>query len=242
MQIDPRGEEVLERLWTLLREEGLESAPYERLEIGAEAGELRALERQGLVAADGRGVRLTPAGQREAEGAIRRHRLAERLMSDVLVLGQSIADEHACLFEHLLRAEVEQSVCILLGHPRYCPHGKEIPPGPCCRAAMRNTGSAVASVAAADAGTRGTVAYLHTHESQKLRKLMAMGILPGVGIQVEQRSPSYVVVAGEARIAMDDEMARAVFMHVPAPAAAREAARPGGALARLRRLFARREH
>jgi Mn-dependent DtxR family transcriptional regulator len=64
---------------------------------------------------------------------IRRHRLAERLFTDTLSLRDDAQIEsNACTFEHILSPEVTEKICTFLGHPRQCPHGSPIPPGPCC--------------------------------------------------------------------------------------------------------------
>ncbi|WP_244372834.1 iron dependent repressor, metal binding and dimerization domain protein [Archaeoglobus fulgidus] len=61
---------------------------------------------------------------------VRLHRLAERLLSDIL--GFKDVEEHACRFEHLIDDEAEEAICTLLGHPQVCPHGRTIPAGNCC--------------------------------------------------------------------------------------------------------------
>ena len=151
---------------------------------------------------------------KEAENTIRRHRLAERLMVDVFDLKKSIMEDNACRFEHLLHKDVEESICTLLGHPRFCPHGKQIPAGMCCQKSAKAVRSIVSSIVDVDKGTKGKVAYLHTKDNKKLQKLMAMGILPGVSIQVVQKFPSYVLKIGHSQIALDEEMTRDVFIRL----------------------------
>jgi DtxR family Mn-dependent transcriptional regulator len=78
-------------------------------------------------------VELTPRGRERAGSIIRRHRLAERLFTDSLAMdSESEIEEQACKFEHILSAEATDKICTFLGHPRTCPHGAPIPPGPCC--------------------------------------------------------------------------------------------------------------
>ena len=80
-------------------------------------------------------VTLTPRGRRRAGSIIRRHRLAERLFTDSLALdSESEIEQQACKFEHILSPEATDKICTFLGHPRTCPHGAAIPPGPCCEA------------------------------------------------------------------------------------------------------------
>jgi putative ABC transport system ATP-binding protein len=78
-------------------------------------------------------VELTARGRQRAADIIRRHRLAERLFTDSLALdSESEIEQQACKFEHILSREATDKICSFLGHPRTCPHGALIPPGPCC--------------------------------------------------------------------------------------------------------------
>jgi putative ABC transport system ATP-binding protein len=78
-------------------------------------------------------VELTSRGRQRAADVIRRHRLAERLFTDSLALdSESEIEQQACKFEHILSPEATDKICTFLGHPRTCPHGALIPPGPCC--------------------------------------------------------------------------------------------------------------
>ena len=78
-------------------------------------------------------VELTPRGMKRAADIIRRHRLAERLFTDSLAMdSETEIEQQACKFEHILSAEATDKICAFLNHPRTCPHGSPIPPGPCC--------------------------------------------------------------------------------------------------------------
>jgi putative ABC transport system ATP-binding protein len=93
-----------------------------------------ALKPDGVSTADGSLiVELTARGRQRAADIIRRHRLAERLFTDSLALdSESEIEQQACKFEHILSQEATEKICTFLGHPRTCPHGAPIPPGPCC--------------------------------------------------------------------------------------------------------------
>lgn len=81
-------------------------------------------------------VQLTPRGRERAGSIIRRHRLAERLFTDSLAMdSETEIEQQACKFEHILSPEATDKICTFLGHPRTCPHGAPIPPGPCCASA-----------------------------------------------------------------------------------------------------------
>jgi putative ABC transport system ATP-binding protein len=78
-------------------------------------------------------VELTARGRQRAADIIRRHRLAERLFTDSLAMdSETEIEQQACKFEHILSPEATDKICAFLGHPRTCPHGAPIPPGPCC--------------------------------------------------------------------------------------------------------------
>ena len=78
-------------------------------------------------------VELTPRGRERSGSIIRRHRLAERLFTDSLAMdSETEIEQQACKFEHILSPEATDKICTFLGHPRTCPHGAPIPPGPCC--------------------------------------------------------------------------------------------------------------
>ncbi len=103
-----------------------------------------ALKPSGVSVGDGSLViELTPRGYRRAADIIRRHRLAERLFTDSLAMdSETEIEQQACKFEHILSEEATDKICAFLGHPRTCPHGSPIPPGPCCgRSAADSTRS-----------------------------------------------------------------------------------------------------
>jgi putative ABC transport system ATP-binding protein len=89
-------------------------------------------------------VELTARGRERAGSIIRRHRLAERLFTDSLAMdSESEIEQQACKFEHILSPEATDKICTFLGHPRTCPHGAPIPPGPCCGNASVASGTFV---------------------------------------------------------------------------------------------------
>ena len=101
-----------------------------------------ALKPTGVSVGDGSHVvELTDRGRQRAADIIRRHRLAERLFTDSLALdSESEIEQQACKFEHILSHEATDKICTFLGHPRTCPHGAPIPPGPCCARQAKSDG------------------------------------------------------------------------------------------------------
>jgi putative ABC transport system ATP-binding protein len=91
-------------------------------------------------------VNLTPRGRNKAGSIIRRHRLAERLFTDSLAMdSETEIEQQACKFEHILSPGATDKICAFLGHPRTCPHGAPIPPGPCCQSKIRVDEAAIGS-------------------------------------------------------------------------------------------------
>ena len=87
---------------------------------------IRRMDAEGLVEVD-RTVRLTPSGTRLAERVVRRHRLAERLLTDILGLSWAEAHQEAGKWEHVISDNVEAAIIRLLDDPTTCPHGNPIP-------------------------------------------------------------------------------------------------------------------
>ena len=86
------------------------------------------MERDGLVAvADDRSLVLTDQGRIEAVHVMRKHRLAERLLADVIGLEWEFVHEEACRWEHVMSEQVERRLIALLGNPHESPYGNPIP-------------------------------------------------------------------------------------------------------------------
>ncbi len=100
----------------------------ERLEISRPAVSemIRRMANEGLVTVDGT-IQLTSSGMALAEQVVRRHRLAERFLTDVLGLNWAEAHHEAGRWEHVLSDKVERAMNRILGAPTTCPHGNPIP-------------------------------------------------------------------------------------------------------------------
>ena len=86
------------------------------------------MERDGLVVLTGdRHLQLTPEGRVKAVHVLRKHRLAERLLSDVIGLDWEFVHDEACRWEHVMSEQVERRLVDLLGHPTESPYGNPIP-------------------------------------------------------------------------------------------------------------------
>ena len=210
------SQEILEKLWTELEEERRDSIAISDLGLNEEqTSGLDELADRRLVLISGDLLELTAEGRGEAESAIRSHRLAERLLNDVLATKHQSLEETACKFEHLLHEGMDSSICALLGHPKVCPHGRPIPPGECCRKGKEmGGGRLVAALADLSPGQVGRIAYIQSRQSEEIQKLMAIGILPGTPIGLIRRYPSYVFEVGNTQYAVDKNIANEIYVRL----------------------------
>lgn len=211
MKLSENAQETLELLWIACEENGEQHG----LAVDASTAEaLDELRRAGLVTVAAQTATLTTPGHAEAALAIRRHRLAERLLADVLTTEEAILDERACGLEHALADGVDESICTLLGHPQTCPHGKPIPPGKCCQQQRDSLRRLVAPLCELKPGESGKIAYIQMHNLPRLQKLMAMGVLPGVPVALLRNYPSFVFEAGYSQFAVDEEIAADIYVRL----------------------------
>lgn len=128
-------EEYLEAIY-MMADEGqtvISARLAELLQVSAPTvtATLKRLTRDGLVRfGERKEVLLTPKGREKAEKLMRRHRLVERWLTDVLGMGWAKADAEAHQLEHALSPEVEALLNKHLGYPSTCPHGNPIPGNP----------------------------------------------------------------------------------------------------------------
>lgn len=127
----PAFEEYCEAIFELREDDVsvIQARIAERLDVSRPAVSemIRRLEVEGLVSVDKGRIDLTSAGRELAERVVRRHRLAERLLTDVLGLSWAEAHAEAGKWEHVISDRVEGAMMHLLGDPTTCPHGNPIP-------------------------------------------------------------------------------------------------------------------
>ena len=213
-RIEEEIEELAEDLWTL-REEGRDRV--EDLSASASlpdpTGTLEAFCARGLARIEAGRIVLTAEGRALAESQIRRHRLAEVLFSTVLdVRDEGAVDRTACVIEHVLGAAVTDSVCAFLGHPKFCPHGKPIPAGNCCRSFVETVEPLVQPLSRLGVGGRARIVYVVPRDPSRLVRLSSLGILPGATVRLQQRSPAIVLAIGETTVALDPEIASEIYV------------------------------
>lgn len=131
-ELSHEAEEYIEAIYKLQKRSGVaktkELAEELKVVPGSITNTITHLERHGLVEhTPYRGVKLTWEGEKLALQIIRRHRLAERLLTDLLEAEWSDVHESACRLEHALTEDVLSLLEKRLGYPKFCPHGNPIP-------------------------------------------------------------------------------------------------------------------
>ena len=209
------AEEYLEAIYKL-GEEGQPvalSTLAECLEISSvSANEMvrKLVERKLVLYEPYKGVSLTPAGQAKALAVIRRHRLWERLLTDVLDLSWDQVHEEACRLEHATSPLVEERLAQLLGEPKTCPHGHPMP-----TAEGEMAVEAGCPLAELTAGQRARVLRVPEGDDALLRYLATLGLKPQVTVQVEAAAPfqgPLTVQVGEARHVLGRELASQIVV------------------------------
>lgn len=145
---------------------------------------LRRLESHGLVSREGTTVLLTAEGEARALDIVRRHRVAERFLVDLLGLDWEAAHEDACLLEHALSDRVLEALERVLGDPDVCPHGHPIP-----KASGEVAVVSGRSLATAAPGSIVRVLRVDEDDEAVLGYLGGIGLRPGVSATVLDVAP-----------------------------------------------------
>lgn len=169
------------------------------------------LNRQFILEKKGQ-VEFTPAGEKIAQSVVRRCRLSERLLTDVLGVQPESLSAAACQFEHVLTRELTDSICILLGHPTECPHENPIPPGDCCKKSESVVRSVVKPLNKLESRCEAKIAYMLYKRNPDAYRLMSLGLVPGAAIKLLQRVPNYILQVGETQVALDELLARDIYV------------------------------
>lgn len=171
---------------------------------------LRRLEAQGFTTRDGNVVSLTESGLSGAIDIVRRHRISERFLVDVLGLDLGEAHEDACLLEHALSPRVLSALEAYLDSPAMCPHGHPIPASDGSVATV--LGRPLSSLGA---GERAAVLQLAEDDDAVLSYLTSLGLTPGESVSVIEVAPfggPLLIKIGETTSAVARDMAALVLV------------------------------
>ena len=171
---------------------------------------IRRLRTEGWIAPKGKEVILTEKGRERAESVVRKHRLAERLLTDVIGLEWHKAHIEACRWEHVISDDVEARLIELLEHPTTCPHGNPIP----------GMGGVVDGlIALTDVGLGENVTLARVTEqveidTASLAYLSEHNFTPGAGALVRAKAPDGTLTLDldEGSIALGPALAAQLFV------------------------------
>jgi DtxR family Mn-dependent transcriptional regulator len=131
-----------------------------------------------------KGITLTKKGATAALVLIRKHRLSERFLVDVLGMDWKDVHDEACKFEHVLSPEVESRMEALLGSPAACPHGHPIPDR-----SGHTVEEQVRRLSGLKKDQHAIIAKIGEEKRNLLEYLATLGMMPGSEVQVEQVAP-----------------------------------------------------
>jgi len=131
-----------------------------------------------------RGVRLTEKGRRIALRIIRKHRLSERLLTDLLNVEWERVHEAACKLEHSISDEIAKKIEKALGHPKTCPHGNPIPTE--CGGIIEEKSRPLNEL---ELEERGIIAKITDEKRELLEYLNSLKVRPGKVVEVIEKAP-----------------------------------------------------
>ncbi|MGQ9639963.1 MAG: metal-dependent transcriptional regulator [Candidatus Bathyarchaeia archaeon] len=131
-----------------------------------------------------KGVRLTEKGRKIALQVVRRHRLSERLLTDILRMEWDKVHDAACKLEHSITEEIIKPLEKALKHPKTCPHGNPIPTK--CGGIIEEKSRPLTELAA---GEQSTIVKITEERSDLLQYLDEVELLPGTSIKILEKAP-----------------------------------------------------
>ncbi len=191
-KFSPLFEEYLESILNMTTEGrpaiGARLAERMNVKPATVVGAIDRLKKENLVVVDEKtkGITLTNEGRVIAISLSRRHRLAERLLVDVLGLSWADAHDEACELEHAISPKVEKALTLFLGNPQTCPHGNPIPGSGAVIDPL------VRPLRSAEFGTDVRISYISEeaeHEPGLLQYLEENNLIPGTALHIKGVSP-----------------------------------------------------
>jgi DtxR family Mn-dependent transcriptional regulator len=199
VKVSPKMEAYIEAIYRLQKKTGLartsDLAEDLSVALGTITNTIGSLEKKGFVVRKPyRGVRLTERGRRIALDVIRRHRLSERFMTDVLKVDWSHVYKPAGKFARYLPDEIVKPLEKVLGHPQTCPHGNPIPTK--CGGIIEEESEPLTEL---NLNERGILVKISEEKPRVLRHLAEMGLVPRVLVKVERRDSSKGLITLEVQ-------------------------------------------
>ncbi len=186
-EITPVIEEYLECIYRLEEKYGVaktkDIVSIMKVVPGTVTNTIKLLERKGLIThRPYHGVKLTDKGRKLAIEVIRRHRVSECLLTNILNIEWEKVHELACKLEHSLTEEIIKSIEKVLNNPRKCPHGNPIPTK--CGGIIEEESIPLTEL---DIGSQGIIIKIVEEHSDILQYLSKLGVFPGVIIKILEK-------------------------------------------------------
>jgi DtxR family transcriptional regulator, iron-dependent repressor len=181
-----------------------------------------------LIVEDDRRLALTPQGRAVAVRVMRKHRLAECLLVEVIGLDWDLVHDEACRWEHVMSEAVERRLLDVLGHPTESPYGNPIP-------GLAELGESTGGSNAKQPSGDGLVALCNIpadatgviverigepiqRDAELMKRLRRAGVRPHLRVPVARGEGHVVVGTGGDAADLDDVAAANIFVVVPSPA------------------------
>jgi len=212
-ELSHEAEEYIEAIYRLQKRDGVAKTKELAEALGVVPGSITNtighLESHNLVIHEPyRGVKLTKQGEKIALDLIRRHRLAERLLTDMLKAQWSSVHEDACKLEHALTKNVAALLEERLGYPKFCPHGNPIP----TESGLIEEQPSI-SLTEADLGESYIIVKIIDEEQNDLELLAQKKLLPGVTIYIKNHDSQKVYLHVEGKMqTLDMDLAATVMV------------------------------
>jgi DtxR family Mn-dependent transcriptional regulator len=160
-----------------------------------------------------KGVTLTPEGNEIGAKIKRKHRLMERFLVDIIGLKKEQSHEPACLMEHDLSDESEKRICQMMNNPKTSPDGDPIPE--CKDRCSQCESEPSIPLTEVPKGEKAQITHLICNDTAKMRRVLAMGFVPGRNVCVEDKLPMggpIVLTIQDSKIALAKEYAALVHV------------------------------
>jgi DtxR family Mn-dependent transcriptional regulator len=167
----------------------------------------------GYVERAGRDINLTDRGRAIAQSVIRKHRLAERLLVDIIGLPWHLVHDEAGRWEHVMSDEVEERLVVLLGDPATCPHGNPIP------GSSNRAGVPSLEVPLSQVGQGETVRFERLSEEVELDTAALLYLdesrfIPGARATITNKAPdgTLLLEVGGVRVALGQDLCKRMYV------------------------------
>ncbi|MEM3530723.1 MAG: metal-dependent transcriptional regulator [Nitrososphaerales archaeon] len=207
-------EEYLEFIYKLEEREGVARtgriAKEFNVALGTVTNTIANLKKMGLLTHKPYlGIKLTEKGRKIASEIIRRHRLSERLLADVLKIPWSATHNIACKLEHIINENLTEAIEKILQYPKTCPHGNPVPDKN--GKILKDKYEALSGV---PLKSKGKIMRIVNENEKVLKYISDLGLMPGVEVEVEEKTSSgrIIVKVSGVRYSIGKEVSSSIYV------------------------------